>query len=324
MNSTWLRRHRLAVYYVLALAIAMAVMAVSVIWPNAPDVIGGLRAFMQRERQTASLVSIIGFAVREQPLAWLIVVFAAAPTLSALMVSVALGGGELARLLRRLRPWQAPEHLAPALRFYGLWFTLSGLVMAWYYWQGSRHGTAEALAFREAALGGSPVVIAAGLFLGPFLDEGGTLEELGWRGFGLPVLLERLGSPLRASVVLGTIWMLWHLPREIPGLLAGVPLVPFLKGQGAFLVLTVSLSVLSTYGFLETGGSVIPAVVIHGGSNVWSKALAAPLYPAVSWAVEPRTAIITLLAIAVVVTKQWRWTAEPRTPGEAPPQAARF
>lgn len=323
MNLPWLSRHRLAAFYFLALAIALAVMAVSVLWPNAPDVIAGLLAFIQRERQAGGLVSIVGFAVREQPLAWLIVVFAAAPTVSALVVSAAIGGGELSRLLRRFRPWQAPGDRAPALRFYAAWFAVSGLVMAWYYWQGSRHGTSDSLAFREAVLGRSPLVIGAGLFLGHFLDEGGTLEELGWRGFGLPVLLERLGSPLRASVVLGTIWMLWHLPREIPGLLAGVPLIPFLEGQAAFLALTVSLSVLATYGFLETGGSVIPAVVIHGGSNVWSKALAGPLYPAVSWPVEPRTAVLAVLAIGVVVMKRWRW-GQPRTPDEAPPPAARF
>ncbi|MDN5761332.1 MAG: CPBP family intramembrane metalloprotease [Microlunatus sp.] len=40
---------------------------------------------------------------------------------------------------------------------------------------------------------------------------GGGLEEPGWRGFGLPVLQER-HSPLLATVVLGLVWGVWHIP----------------------------------------------------------------------------------------------------------------
>lgn len=40
---------------------------------------------------------------------------------------------------------------------------------------------------------------------------GGALEEPGWRGFGLPVLQERY-SPLRATLILGLVWGVWHVP----------------------------------------------------------------------------------------------------------------
>jgi len=52
---------------------------------------------------------------------------------------------------------------------------------------------------------------------------GGALEEPGWRGFGLPVLQARY-SPLRATLILGLVWGVWHIPVYGP---AGfvVPLV---------------------------------------------------------------------------------------------------
>jgi len=40
---------------------------------------------------------------------------------------------------------------------------------------------------------------------------GGALEEPGWRGFGLPLLQERY-SPVRATLLLGLVWGVWHVP----------------------------------------------------------------------------------------------------------------
>lgn len=40
---------------------------------------------------------------------------------------------------------------------------------------------------------------------------GGGLEEPGWRGFGLPHLLES-HTPTRATLILGLVWGIWHVP----------------------------------------------------------------------------------------------------------------
>jgi membrane protease YdiL (CAAX protease family) len=40
---------------------------------------------------------------------------------------------------------------------------------------------------------------------------GGALEEPGWRGFGLPLVQHRY-SPVRATLLLGLAWGIWHVP----------------------------------------------------------------------------------------------------------------
>jgi membrane protease YdiL (CAAX protease family) len=88
-------------------------------------------------------------------------------------------------------------------------------------------------------------------------------EELGWRGFALPRLLERLG-PWSSSAVLGLIWGLWHLPLFF---VPGMPQfgAPFL----AFVPYTIALSVLLTFLAQNTRASVVIATLFHGAVNTF-------------------------------------------------------
>jgi CAAX protease family protein len=87
-------------------------------------------------------------------------------------------------------------------------------------------------------------------------------EELGWRGYALPQLLERW-SALTSSLILGVLWGLWHLPTFlIPGTPQyGLPLP-------AFVLLTIEYSVLLTWLYLHTNGSVLLATLCHGAINL--------------------------------------------------------
>lgn len=121
------------------------------------------------------------------------------------------------------------------------------------------------------ALGGSvppsPAASHIGLFVTNFFLVflvGGPLgEELGWRGLALPVMQERLGWR-SASLVLGVVWGMWHLPLFF--------ITESAQNNGsiaAFLVLIVSTSVFYAWLYQQSSGSVLPALALHTASNSW-------------------------------------------------------
>jgi membrane protease YdiL (CAAX protease family) len=87
-------------------------------------------------------------------------------------------------------------------------------------------------------------------------------EELGWRGYALPKLLERW-SPLTSSLILGLLWGLWHLPTF---LVLGTP--QYGLPLSAFILLTIEYSILLTWLYLHTKGSVLLATLCHGAINL--------------------------------------------------------
>jgi hypothetical protein len=298
VTDTFVRRHRFGVFYTLALLIVCGVMAASFAL-QAFSLLGDLLAFLKANTLYPNVLSISRFALG-QPLAWLILVFAGAPTIAALVTAaLADGGGGVRALLRRLSPFGSLVPRRAAARAWALLLgvaavvTVAHLALAWREWGNEAGATALAV------LGGTPLAILFSLLIGGFIDEGGTLEELGWRGFALPLLLDRHASPLRATLVLGFLWWLWHFPRELPALLAGSGLGRWAFNQGVFLTLCLALSIVITYFWQRTGGSALVGVFIHGITNVWSKALEAPAYALIGW--SSRDIIVVLAAVGVLV-----------------------
>jgi uncharacterized protein len=134
---------------------------------------------------------------------------------------------------------------------------------------------------------------------------GGPLfEEIGWRGFAL-ARMERLHGPLLASVILGVLWALWHLPEF------WVPTWAASSGGGivgiaSFTLTVITFTIVITWVFNNTRASVLLAILVHSSIDTFTIPLAA-IFPA--WAIAsalPLTIGFGVVAVALIVLTRGR------------------
>jgi uncharacterized protein len=96
-------------------------------------------------------------------------------------------------------------------------------------------------------------------------------EELGWRGYILAPLEERLG-PWLGNLVLGVVWVVWHGPLFFtPG--TSQTLVPFV----GFAVVLVGYSYFFAAVRQAAGRRTMAGLVAHGWGNAF-----VPLFPTIA------------------------------------------
>jgi membrane protease YdiL (CAAX protease family) len=281
MNDSFVQRHKLGVFYAIAVAIPVGVIVAYYLLLTLGVPIYRVQTemvpFLAEQATYGSIVSTIRFALERHWGAWLILVYAFAPTFAAIIVSLWSGGRRgLWDWLDRFRPWRAGVAPRQALAVYGgivaVYLVVAGLFLA----LGAVTGEYGEFEEFTAGLIGSPVTTVFILLLALFLDEGGTGEEPGWRGFALPLLLETM-SPLKATIVLGVLWAAWHLPRDFLMLMnPETDTIGWVVFEVNFLIICVASSVILTYVVVKTGGSIWPAIFVHGGGGVWTKATGGP------------------------------------------------
>lgn len=98
------------------------------------------------------------------------------------------------------------------------------------------------------------------LFVVPFflIDLITNGEEIGWRGYVLPRLQKKFNA-LTSSLILGVIWGLWHLLRFLPHW----DPVSF----AWFMVHILAFSVILTWVYNGTKGSLLMVAIMHASSN---------------------------------------------------------
>ena len=177
--------------------------------------------------------------------------------LAIVLTAVVLGRGALRKLLGRVLIWRVNPLwylvvLAPA--------ALAGGMVALNALMGG------------PAMGVSVPLLTAVIMLAFFIVPGSAMgEEIGWRGYALP-RLQSGRSALGASLILGAIWGIYHLPLYFTGQ-AGRPLGLF----PLFVISTIALSVIITWMYNSTGGSLLLVVLIHATFNLPLTLLIAPL-----------------------------------------------
>ena len=178
------------------------------------------------------------------------------PAIAALLAAALTGGrGALRELGSRLVRWRVgwQWYLVVILGPAAFSLAVAGIYTLF--------GGSWADAAPPAILVGPLVVLP--LFLVILTLTDGLGEELAWRGFALPRLLTRYNA-LAASLILGVIWALWHLP------LLWTEGGPMYQLPVWLLLLDVTAkAVLFTWVFLHTRGSVLIAMLFHGATNLF-------------------------------------------------------
>ena len=215
---------------------------------------------------TSNLANVVRLA-QVEPSLWLLILGSAVPTLAAIIAAwMTFGRRGLLELFARFSPISRGATLntnalnaylvIPAILLLAMFATR---VLRTSIWPNSEH-------YSFAVIDSSiliPIVTYS------ILDQGALLEELGWRGFGGPSLEANGFGWLPAAIVVGILWGLWHVPRD---LVSGVPvnlgwLVYCFVYLPAFVLKTVAVSILAAAAMKWAGGSVWPAIIAHGITN---------------------------------------------------------
>lgn len=206
------------------------------------------------------------------------------PTLAAVVTALALSGRQgLAALWKRVTMWRVAPRLYALALLVPLGASLVALLVA------RLSGTVAPF-----APGAIPLPKLAIVFVFFAIVDGPLGEEIGWRGYLLPKLLERRG-PLVASLVVGVVWYLWHLPLYLATGRFEMT-AAFLLG---YLVQNVAWSFLHTWFFRRSGGSAFLAVFLHTAGN-YSVYLLVTLFPALEQAPATEPTCVAVLAVAAL------------------------
>jgi uncharacterized protein len=121
-------------------------------------------------------------------------------------------------------------------------------------------------------------------------------EELAWRGFAVPRLMP-VATPLAVSLVLAVPWIVMHLPLMLPGgINEGAALWPAVLSLASY-------SIVLTWVFVASGGSVLLAGLVHAGFN-GVVPLMREIDADAAWAI--RAVLAALVAVLIVALGGFR------------------
>lgn len=180
-----------------------------------------------------------------------------APTVSALiLIGLSEGWGGVKRFLRKVLHWRVGLGWYLVVLFSVAVIAYLAIGIGLLFGVPAPEITLPAGVPRDGLLVALPIIFLLNIFVG-----GPLAEDIGWRGYILPKLREHM-SALNASLVIGIVWAVWHLPffgfpwREVVG---GIPFL-------WFALLTTGWSVLFAWVYINTESILMP-VLFHAAIN---------------------------------------------------------
>lgn len=215
---------------------------------------------------TSSIITVVRLALVEPGL-WLYVLGSSIPALAALVVlTISFNKAAWSEFLHRFHPLGKGDVDTRDILVVYLGLVVALVVLLLIVFE-IRDVLSPDRYTRTAGLFGLSLIPA--LLASAFLDQGAILEEAGWRGFASPLLQDILDNPLYAAVIVGVAWGFWHIPRDVvTGVIERQGMVHYiLLYLPSFTLGTVSVSVIAVWAMDRVGGSLWPAIVVHGISN---------------------------------------------------------
>ena len=154
--------------------------------------------------------------------------------------------------------------------------------------------------FPQVSEGGDLALTVFITFFSVLFFSGGINEESGWRGFAQRRLQAR-HSPLVANLVLWILMVVWHIPNDI---------VQYRQGGYVLVRLALYPCITILFGWIynRTKGSILAPAIFHASMNSMN-----PMIGAFPITTEGNVLLVGLTIIAVVTGRMWR-----RLPGTHP------
>jgi uncharacterized protein len=215
------------------------------------------------------------------------------PVVAGFLMTAVMGGRTGVRqLLRRFVMW----------RVRAVWYLYALVAIPALYFIGVALVPGALGSFKAPSL--SIWLLYPVLFIVVMVLDGPLLEEPGWRGFALPLLQVRWG-PLVGTLILGVMWGAWHAPQYFTKTFAAANGGLSASGVIVFVLATVSFSVLITWAFNHTAGSLLIAILIHTAIN-FTQAFTSDLFPAAAYNEVVPVAVFGTAAVIVVIATRGR------------------
>lgn len=232
--SNWIKRYQILLFFLLTLTISWA------IW------IPATVAKIHGETSVFAPEGLIGGIAR-----WL-------PGLVAILLSFLLSGRTgVAKLFQSIRIW----------RVGAAWYIFALLFQIVVFYGGklidARFGNLYEVSSPLYSVYGSQAAFMTPILI-LFAFPGAFAEEVGWRGYVLPRLQNKLNA-LGSSIVIGIFWGAWHIPLLI---YFGEVRASNMAGSVLAVLGFIPVAILYTWIYNNTKGSLLLVTLFHVGQQL--------------------------------------------------------